>query len=118
MPRRAPETLADYLVVAVCPTLIGLLIGSLMWFLVKVFLSGAFVVLWVMSFYVLGIVGVSRIAMEQGSSRASLWGAGRPLERGLGLAAQGRRQLQPVSRRSRHVTRWRTLMGAGGNATR
>src|SRR4051812_30370047 len=74
MPRRTPETAADYLAVAVCPVLIGLLVGSLMWFLVKVFLGGELVALWVMSFFVLGIVGVARIAVEEGYSRASLFG--------------------------------------------
>ena len=75
MPRRAPETAADYLAVAACPVLIMLLVGSLMWFLVKVFLNADFTVLWVMSFFVLGIVGVSRLAMEEGYTRASLFGA-------------------------------------------
>src|SRR5205814_5772485 len=74
MPRRAPETAADYLVVAICPALIMLLVGSLMWFLIKVFLNADFTALWVMSFFVLGIVGVARIAMEEGYSRASLFG--------------------------------------------
>src|SRR5262245_18480073 len=85
MARRPPETPADYLVVAVCPTLIGLLIGSLMWFLVKVFLNGEFVALWVMSFFVLGIVAVSRMAMEEGYIRASLFGAALALALGIVL---------------------------------
>ena len=60
MRRRAPETLADYLVVGICPALIMLLVGSLMWFLIKVFLNADFTALWVMSFFVLGIVGVGQ----------------------------------------------------------
>jgi hypothetical protein len=88
MPRRAPETAADYLAVAVCPVLIMLLVGSLMWFLVKVFLNGEFTVLWVMSFFVLGIVGVARMAMEEGYSRASLFGAALAGALGLVLPPQ------------------------------
>ena len=72
MPRRAPETAADYLVVAVCPTLIGLLIGSLMWFLVKVFLGGEFMVLWVMSFFVLGIGRIIEAIVRTNEAEAPL----------------------------------------------
>src|SRR5436309_825784 len=85
MPRRAPETLADYLVVAICPALIMLLVSSLMWFLIKVFLNADFTALWVMSFFVLGIVGVARIAMEEGYSRASLFGGALALALGIVL---------------------------------
>ena len=57
MPRRTPETLADYLVVAICPTLIALLVGSLMWFLVEVFYQGEFKgrLIFVMAMFVMGI---------------------------------------------------------------
>jgi len=52
MARRSPETLADYLVVAIAPALIMLLVGSLMWFLVEVFYQGEFKgrMLWIMAF--------------------------------------------------------------------
>ena len=77
MSRRAPETLADYLVVAICPALIMLLVGSLMYFLVEVFYQGEFKLrlLWVMAMFVLGIVGIARISMEEGLAYASLFGA-------------------------------------------
>jgi len=74
MARRTPETLADYLVVAITPALIGLMVGSLLWFLIEVFYGGDFRTLWVSSFFVLGIVGVSRIAIEEGYHRAQLFG--------------------------------------------
>jgi hypothetical protein len=76
MPRRSPETLADYLVVAICPALIMLLVGSLMWFLVEVFYQGEFKgrLLWVMAMFVIAIVGIARIAMEEGLAYASLFG--------------------------------------------
>jgi hypothetical protein len=84
-PRRQPLTLADYLVVAICPTLIGLLVGSLMWFLVEVFYQGdgKFVMFWVLSFFVLGIVSIARLSMEQGWGKASL--AVLPLAGAVGL---------------------------------
>jgi hypothetical protein len=65
MSRRAPETLADYLVVAICPALIMLLVGSLMYFLVEVFYQGEYRgrLLWVMAMFVLGIVGIARPAV-------------------------------------------------------
>src|SRR5262245_35972180 len=86
MPRRAPETLADYLVVAICPTLIALLVGSLMWFLVEVFYQGEYKLrlLWVMAMFVIAIVGIARIAMEEGLAYASLFGA--PLAAAIALA--------------------------------
>src|SRR3954452_23587285 len=86
MSRRSPETLADYLIVAICPALIMLLVGSLMWFLVEVFYQGEFKVrlLWVMAMFVLAIVGIARISMEEGLAYASLFGA--PLAGVIALA--------------------------------
>src|SRR6185369_17245264 len=76
MSRRSPETLADYLVVAICPVLIMLLVGSLMWFLVEVFYQGEFKarMLWIMAMFVIAIVGIARISIEEGMARASLFG--------------------------------------------
>jgi hypothetical protein len=75
MPRRTPETLADYLVVAICPALIMLLVGSLMWFLVDVFYQGEYKarLLWVMAMFVIAVVGIARISMEEGHAYASLF---------------------------------------------
>src|SRR5258705_5797197 len=77
MSRRQPETLADYLVVAICPALIMLLVGSLMWFLVEVFYQGEYKgrLLWVMGMFVLAIVGIARSSMERGMTYAPLLGA-------------------------------------------
>src|SRR5262245_23577516 len=76
MPRRTPQTLADYLVVGICPGLIMFLVGSLMWFLVEIFYQGEFRLrmLFVMAMFVMGIVGIARISMESGFERASLFG--------------------------------------------
>src|SRR6478609_1124156 len=76
MARRSPETLADYLVVAIAPALIMLLVGSLMCFLVEVFYQGEFKgrMLWIMAMFVIAIVGVARISIEEGMARAALFG--------------------------------------------
>ncbi len=76
MARRSPETLADYLVVAIAPALIMLLVGSLMWFLVEVFYQGEHKLrmLWIMTMFVIAIVGIARISIEEGMARASLFG--------------------------------------------
>ncbi len=86
MPRRTPETLADYLVVAICPTLIGLLVGSLLFFLVEVFYQGDFELrtLWVLAMFVLGIVSLARLSMEEGYAYASMYGV--PLGVVVGIA--------------------------------
>ena len=76
MSRRTPETLADYLVVAISPALIMLLVGSLVFFLIDVFYRGDYPLrlTFVMAMFVLGIVCIARIAMEEGSGYASLYG--------------------------------------------
>jgi hypothetical protein len=76
MTRRSPETLADYLVVGVAPALIMLLVGSLVFFLIEVFYQGQYQMrLWfVMAMFVMAIVCVARIAMEEGAGYASLFG--------------------------------------------
>ena len=76
MSRRSPETLADYLVVAIAPLLIVLLVGSLMWFLVEVFYQGEYKwrLLWIMAMFVIAIVGIARISIEEGLAYASLFG--------------------------------------------
>ena len=75
MPRRSPETLADYLAVAICPFLIFLLVASLMFFLVEVFHEGEFKLRlqWVMLMFCMAIVCIARIAMEEGTSYATLY---------------------------------------------
>src|SRR6185295_10226273 len=84
--RRAPETLADYVVVAICPTLIGLMVGSLMFFLVEVFYTGEYKyrLLFVMAMFVMGMVGIARISMYEGLGYASLFAL--PLAGAVGVA--------------------------------
>jgi len=75
MPRRTPETLADYLVVAICPALIMLLVGSLLFFLVEVLYQGEFELrlLFVLAMFVMGIVCLARLSMEESHAYASMY---------------------------------------------
>ena len=88
MPRRTPETLADYLVVAIAPALIMLLVGSLMFFLVHVFYQGQFEarLLFVLAMFVMAIVCIARIAMEEGRAYATLYAFPIAILVGLALA--------------------------------
>ena len=70
------KTLADYLVVAISPVLIMLLVGSLSFFLIRVFYRGELAgnVRWVIFWFVIAVVLVARIGIEQGSGHATLYG--------------------------------------------
>jgi uncharacterized protein DUF4129 len=74
--RRPQKTSADYLVIAVSPVLIMLLVGSLSFFLVEVFYRGAAVnsVRWVMFWFVFAVVLLARLGIEYGSTRAAAYG--------------------------------------------
>src|ERR1041385_53005 len=71
------KTFADYIVIAISPALIMLLVGSLAFFLIQVFYRGETVhgIRWLMFWFVLAIVLVSRIAIEQGKGQARFFGA-------------------------------------------
>ncbi len=88
MSRRTPESLADYLVVAICPALIMLLVGSFLFFLVHVFYQGQFEtrLLFVLSMFVMAIVCITRIAMEEGKAYATLFAFPIGLLVGIALA--------------------------------
>ena len=75
---RPTATLADYLVVCVSPVLIMLLVGSLCFFLIEVFGRGEAVggLRWVMFWFVLAIVLIARIGIEQGTGHAMVYGLG------------------------------------------
>src|SRR5690348_10570377 len=72
------KTLADYLVVAISPVLIMALVGSLAFFLLQVFYRGAMIrgIRWVMFWFVLAIVLVSRVSIEAGKIHGRVYGAG------------------------------------------
>ncbi len=75
-PVKPTKTLADYLVVSISPVLIMLLVGSLSFFLVEVFFRGEAIgsVRWVMFWFVMAVVLVSRIGIEQGTGPAAGYG--------------------------------------------
>lgn len=70
------KTLADYMVIGISPLLIMLLVGSLSFFLVQVFYRGEAVqsVRWVVFWFVMAVVLVSRIGIEQGAAHAAVYG--------------------------------------------
>lgn len=64
------------MVVAISPVLIMLLVGSLSFFLIQVFYRGELAgnVRWVVFWFVLAVVLVARIGIEQGSGHAAVYG--------------------------------------------
>ena len=70
------KTLADYMVIGISPVLIMLLVGSLSFFLIQVFYRGDAVqsVRWVVFWFVMAVVLVSRIGIEQGAAHAAVYG--------------------------------------------
>jgi hypothetical protein len=77
IPDKPRKTLADHLVISISPILIMLLVGSLSFFLIQVFFRGEAIgsVRWVMFWFVMAIVLVSRIGIEQGEAHAAIYGA-------------------------------------------
>jgi uncharacterized membrane protein YgcG len=75
--QKPSKTLADYVAVAISPVLIMLLVGSLAFFLIQVFYRGELVsgIRWVMFWFVLAIVLISRVSIEQGKGHARVYGA-------------------------------------------
>ena len=86
MSRRTPETLVDWLVVGIAPFLIMLLVGSLVFYLAEVFYLGEYQLrlLFVLGLFVMAIVCIARISMEEGAAYASLYAV--PLAGVVGLA--------------------------------
>ncbi|QEL18000.1 DUF4129 domain-containing protein [Limnoglobus roseus] len=78
---KAP-TLVDWVVIALSPALVMLMVGSLVFFLVEVLYAGQYSdrLLYTLFFFVIGAVLIARISIEQGSMKARMYGLG------LGLA--------------------------------
>jgi len=78
VPSRPKKTAADYAAIAIGPVLIMGLVGSLAFFLMEVSYAGDYSgsVRWVLFWFVLASVLVSRISIEQGSAYAALYGIG------------------------------------------
>ena len=72
------KTLADHLVVSISPVLIMLLVGSLCFFLIDILFRAADTggVRWVMFWFVMAIVLVARIGIEQSDRQAFIYGGG------------------------------------------
>jgi hypothetical protein len=72
------RTITDLVVSSLSPVLIMLLVGSLVFFLIQVCYHGkaAGSLRWVLFWFVIGIVLVSRIGIEAGTQRAALFGFG------------------------------------------
>ena len=73
---RPTKTAADYLVIAVSPALIMVMVHSVCFFLVEVFYRGEAGggVRWVLFWFVLAVVLIARIGIEQGDGQAMLYG--------------------------------------------
>src|SRR4051794_24727609 len=76
LPEKPRKTSADYLVIAVNPVMIMLLVGSLSFFLTQVFYRGALInsVRWTLFWFVIGIVACARLGIERGRGTAMLYG--------------------------------------------
>lgn len=75
---RESPGLLDYVVTALSPALIMLMVGSLVFFLVEVLYAGQYSerLLYTMFFFVFGAVLVARIAIQYDASRAAVYGLG------------------------------------------
>jgi len=73
MTRRPDKTLVDYVVIAISPALIMMLVGSLVFFLVEVFYQGNYPgrLCYILALFVFAAVLVGRISIEEGAERAA-----------------------------------------------
>jgi len=88
MPKsKRQKTLADYIVVAISPVLIMTLVGSLTFFLLQLTYNGQYELRlkWILFWFILAAVLVARIAIEQGTEHATMFGIA--LTAAVGLAA-------------------------------
>ena len=74
---RLRKTLTDYVVIAISPALIMVLIGSLVFFLLEVFYQGQFLTRlhWIFGLFVMATVLIGRISIEEGREYAALFAA-------------------------------------------
>lgn len=82
---RKQQTLADYVVTALSPLLIMLLVGSLTFFLLEIIYVGDRKerVQWVLFWFVFATVLIARIGIEQGRAHAAVYAAGMAVACGL-----------------------------------
>jgi len=74
---RIEPTLVDYMGIAIGPALIMVLVSSVAFFLLTVFYAGAFegVLKWTMTCFVVAAVLISRVSINEGAERATIFGA-------------------------------------------
>src|SRR5687768_9849103 len=75
MARKPQPTFADYIVIALSPALIMLLVGSLVFFLVEVFYHGDYDsrLTFIMAMFVMAAVLIARISIEESREYAALF---------------------------------------------
>src|SRR5215472_9080517 len=76
--KKPQQSLADYVTIALSPVLIMALVGSLIFFLLEVLYVGQYSgrMQWTLFFFVIAIVLIARISIEQSGGRAMLYGIG------------------------------------------
>jgi hypothetical protein len=76
MSRRLNPSLADYVAIAISPVLLMLLVGSLSFFLLELLYLGQYEdrLRWILFWFTVAIVLISRIGIEQGASHAAMYG--------------------------------------------
>src|SRR5580692_1059376 len=74
--KRSRGTLVDYLVAAIEPALIMVMVGSLMFFLLDLWYEGPVLerLRWILFWFVFGIVLITRVSMQIGTSLAMAYG--------------------------------------------
>jgi hypothetical protein len=74
--QRPTKTLADYMIIAISPALIMVMVHSVCFFLADVFYRGEAIggVRWVLFWFVLAVVLIARIGIEQGDGHAMVYG--------------------------------------------
>lgn len=73
---RPDKTVIDYLIIAVCPVLIGLMVGSLAFFVLECTYDGRHDarIRWIVALFVVAVVGIGRISIEMDKGRAGAYG--------------------------------------------
>ena len=110
MARNRPRgTLVDYLVAAIEPALIMIMVGSLMFFLLDLWYHGPFLerLRWILFWFVLGIVLITRVSMQIGTSLAM----------GYGVALGGAVALVASMLRGSSRSCWSSWASSGGRRT-
>ena len=74
--KRSQATLVNYLVAAIEPALIMIMVGSLMFFLLDTWYEGEFLdrLRWILFWFVFGIVLITRVSMQIGGEQAKGYG--------------------------------------------